>query len=83
LGFRLSRVVRELELVTTRSGLLASIRDFIYMPFIMLGQWISEKYSKVNIIALILDTAIELPLKTVLRLVRQWTEFINDKKEEI
>jgi hypothetical protein len=83
LGFRLSRIVRELELVTTRSGLLASIRDFIYMPFIMLGQWISEKYSKVNIIALILDTAIELPLKTVLRLVRQWTEFINDKKDEI
>lgn len=83
LGFRLSRIVRELELVTTKTGFLSAVRDFIYMPFILLGQWISDKYSKVNIVALILDIVIELPLKTVLRLVRQWTEFINDKKDEI
>ncbi len=83
LGFRLSRIVREMELVTTKSGFLATVRDFIYMPFILLGQWVSEKYQKINIVALILDTIIELPLKTVLRLLRQWTEFINDKKDEI
>lgn len=83
LGFRLSRIVREMELVTTRAGFLATVRDFIYMPFILLGQWISDKYSKINIVALILDTIIELPLKTVLRLIRQWTEFINDKKDQI
>ncbi len=83
LGFRLSRMVRELELITAKSGFLATIRDFIYMPFILLGQWLSDKYSKVNIVAVILDTIIELPLKTVLRLIRQWTEFINDKKDQI
>lgn len=83
LGFGLSGFVRELELVTAKSGLIMTIRDFIYMPFILLGQWLSEKYSKVNIVALILDTIIELPLKTVLRLIRQWAEFINDKKDQI
>jgi len=83
LGFRLSRIVRELELVIAKSGFLATIRDFIYMPFILLGQWLSEKYKKINIVALVLDTLIELPLKTVLRLIRQWTEFINEKKDEI
>jgi len=83
LGFRLSRIVRELELVTTRAGFLATVRDFIYMPFILLGQWVSDKYQKINIVALVLDTIIELPLKTVLRLLRQWTEFINDKKDSI
>lgn len=83
LGFRLSRTVRELELITAKPGLLTATRDFLYMPFILLGQWLSDKYQKVNIVALILDTVIELPLKTVLRLMRQWMGFINEKKDEI
>lgn len=83
LGFRLSRLVRELELITTSRGVLAALRDFLYLPFVLLGQWLSDKYARVNIIALFLDTAIELPLKTMLRLIRQWTDFISDKKDSI
>lgn len=83
LGFRLTHIIRELELVTAKPGIIQLIRDFFYMPFIVLGRWISEKYQKINIVALILDTAIELPLKTVLRLVRQWANFINDKKDSL
>jgi hypothetical protein len=83
LGFRLSRLVRELELITTSRGVLAALRDFLYLPFVLLGQWLSDKYARVNIIALFLDTAIELPLKTMLRLIRQWADFISDKKDAI
>jgi hypothetical protein len=43
----------------------------------------SEKYAKVNIVAMVLDMLIELPLKTVLRLVRQWGAFIDDRKDRI
>ena len=53
------------------------------MPFTFLGKWISDNYQKVNVVALVLDTFIELPLKTVLRLSRQWVGFIDDKKEEL
>jgi hypothetical protein len=53
------------------------------MPFIAVGQWISYRYSQVNIVAMALDILIELPLKTILRLVRQWTQFLNDKKDEL
>lgn len=83
LGFRLSRMVRELELVGKQAGLLGAMRDFFYLPFIQLGQWLSSKYAKVNAVAYVLDIAIELPLKTVLRLLRQWTRFLNEKREEI
>ncbi|MFZ2836387.1 MAG: hypothetical protein WAZ21_03630 [Candidatus Saccharimonadales bacterium] len=83
LGFRLTGIIRELELVTAKVGVVQLIRDFLYMPFIVLGRWLSEEYKKINIVALILDTVIELPLKTVLRLVRQWTTFLNDKKDEL
>ncbi len=83
LGFRLSHIVRDLELVTVRQGFFAAIRDFLCLPFILLGQWLSDKYQKINVTTLILDTIVELPLKTVLRLIRQWTGFINEKKDEI
>lgn len=83
LGFRLSRLIRELEMVSTNQGGVAVIRDFFYMPFILVGRWISDKYSRINIVALVLDMAIELPLKTFLRLLRQWTQFLNDKKDEL
>lgn len=83
LGFRLSGMVRELEVVDTNQGGVVVVRDFLYMPFVVVGRWISEKYSRMNIVAMFLDMVIELPLKTVLRLVRQWSAFISSKKDEL
>ena len=83
LGFRLSNMVRELELTNKQLGLLANLRDLFYLPFTVSGQWLSRKYSKINIVARFLDVAIELPLKTILRLLRQWVNFLNDKREEL
>jgi len=83
LGFRLSRMIREVELLTKQQNMLSLFRDFFYLPFIAVGQWLSRKYARVNIVAFTLDMAIELPLKTILRLVRQWTRFLNEKHDEI
>lgn len=83
LGFRLSRMIRELESVDSQQNGMTVIRDFLYMPFVVVGRWISEKYSQVNFVALALDMMIELPLKTVLRLVRQWSAFISTKKDQL
>lgn len=83
LGFRLSSLVREVEINTRQPGLLTSLRDFFYLPFIMFGQWLSRKYSKLNLVARFLDVAIELPLKAILRLIRQWIRFLNEKRDEL
>jgi len=82
-GFRLSSMIRELELLAHSSNILSTLRDFFYLPFILVGQWLSSKYAKINAVAYFLDIAIELPLKTVLRLIRQWTRFLNEKHDEI
>lgn len=82
-GFRLSRMVRELELITKQQGLITTLGDFFYLPFILMGRWLSSKYAKINAVALVLDMLIELPLKNILRLVRQWMRFLNEKREEI
>ncbi len=83
LAFRLSRQIHELEAVNAQQSTLSVLRDVIYMPFIYVGQQISYRYSQVNIVATVLDILIELPLKTVLRLVRQWVQFLNAKKDEL
>lgn len=83
LGFRLSTFIRELEMVGRQSGLLGSVRDFFYLPFIVSGQFISRKYAQVNLVGQFLDIAIELPLKAVLRLMRQWMRFLDEKHDEL
>lgn len=83
LGFRLSRLIREIEVVDSNQNAVTIIRDIIYLPFVIVGRWMSDKYSRVNIVTILLDMAIELPLKTILRLVRQWAAFINDRKDAI
>jgi hypothetical protein len=83
LGYRLTQQIRELEIVSRSQGFITLIRDFLYAPFIFVGQKISYRFAKMNIIAQLLDIVIELPLKTVLRLLRQWSAFLNSKKDEL
>jgi hypothetical protein len=83
LGFRLSRMIRELESIETHQNGITLTRDFLYMPFVVVGRYISDKYSKINVVALALDMLIELPLKTILRLIRQWAAFISAKKDQL
>ena len=83
LGFRLSRLIRELEAIDTRQTGWTTARDFLYMPFVVMGRWISDKYSRLNLITMILDMLIELPLKTTLRLIRQWAAFISSKQDQL
>ncbi|MBP9667650.1 hypothetical protein KBD87_02495 [Candidatus Saccharibacteria bacterium] len=83
LGFRLSRMIRELESIDSTQTGVTVVRDFLYMPFVVVGRYISDKYAKINLVALVLDMLIELPLKTILRLVRQWSAFISAKKDQL
>ncbi|MGB4799915.1 MAG: hypothetical protein WBP03_00115, partial [Candidatus Saccharimonadales bacterium] len=83
LGFRLGALVRELEIVRRPNGFVTSLFDFFYWPFVVGGQWLSSKYSQLNVVARFLDIMIELPLKTVLRLVRQWARFLDERREQL
>ena len=82
-GFRLLESARELEVVESRKSLLSVLLDFFYTPFIRVGQWLSDKYSRLNLVTFFLDMAIELPLKSSLRILQQWVGFIRDKQEEL
>lgn len=83
LSYRLSLQVKSLEMVSAEASIFSLLRDFLYTPFIFIGHQISSRYAKINLVARLLDNAIELPLKTTLRIIRQWTNFLSTKKDEI
>lgn len=83
LRFRIVQSARELEIVDRQQSMFGVVGDLLYLPFIHLGQWLSDSYRQINFIAYALDLAIEMPLKTMLRALRTWVDFIRDKREEI
>ncbi len=83
LGFRLRQLSRELQMIDERQGLLQTLADFLSTPFVRMGHWLSDKYARANIVTFVLDLAIEMPLKTSLRFIRQWISFMRDKQEEL
>lgn len=83
LALRLHSQVRELELERRSSGLLASIIDFLTLPFVAVGQWLGSKYRQLNLVARVLDVVIEMPLKTIIRLVQQWIRFFDEQRDRL
>lgn len=83
LGYRLTLQIKEIEYINVNQGFLAILRDFIYTPFVLLGKSISYRFGRLNIIGQILDLAVDLPLKTFVKLLRQWSTFLNNKKDEL
>lgn len=83
LGFRLSRSIREIEIGDEAQTAATILRDFIYMPFVAVGQKISETYSRINIVSRLLDMFVELPLKTILGLFRRWGNFMSAKRDDL
>jgi hypothetical protein len=81
--FRLLQTSREMDIIDRPHTLLSAIGDFFHLPFAKLGHWLSDRYQRLNVITFLLDIAIELPLKTSLRILRQWVGFVSDKREEL
>jgi hypothetical protein len=79
--FRLIQQSRELDVNDRRESIFDIIGDFFYTPFIKLGEWLSARYRRLNVITTILDLLIEMPLKTTLRILQEWVRFMRDKRE--
>jgi hypothetical protein len=82
-GYRVSQGAKELVLVENKKTFKEVLLDFLTLPFIKTGQWLSDKYSKINVFVFILDYIIELPLKSFLNIFEEWSSFINKKKEDL
>ncbi|MBD3252000.1 hypothetical protein GF380_06165 [Candidatus Uhrbacteria bacterium] len=82
-GYRLRETAREIVVVKPKERLLTSLFDFLVLPILHAGQWLSTTVSRVNIFAFILDVMFEAPLKLFLGVMEESLKFIREKKEEL
>ncbi len=82
-AYRIAYSVREYAVIEEDPGLIANFSDFLLTPFIRAGQWLAERYSRINIFTAILDIIIETPFKTLLRIIEQWNAFLRDKRDDV
>ncbi len=82
-AYRIAYSVREYAVLDEDPGIIANLSDFLLTPFIRTGQWLAEKYSRINFLTAILDIIIETPFKTILRIIEQWNAFLRDKRDDV
>ncbi len=82
-AYRIAYSVREYAVIEEDPGILASLSDFLLTPFIRVGQWLAEHYSRINIFTTILDIIIETPFKTILRMIEQWNAYLREKRDDV
>jgi hypothetical protein len=82
-GLRIRRPVREFFVVEKKENVLFLLMDFFFTPFIYLGNWLSIKFSQINVFAMILDFIIESPFKLLVATTEDITDFVREKKDDL
>jgi len=82
-GFRVRYNASEIFAVEEKEGFLMRLLDNLSLPLLNLGFWLSKSLAKLNVLMIIMDFMIEAPLKTIIRVVEEWLNFIKEKKKEV
>lgn len=82
-AYRVRGIAKDYSLESEKESLVSSIKDFIFLPVIKVGQWLSLKIAGFNVLSFVLDFIIEAPLKVFLEVFEEWIHFVREKKEEI
>ena len=82
-AFRIRNIALELAMRRAKDDAVTSTMELIFLPFIRIGKYISDRFAAFNPLILALDFLIEAPLKTVIKIFNLWLKFINSKKEDL
>lgn len=82
-GYRLRMSAQEINVLKPKERLITAILDFLTLPILHAGRWLSVSISKVNVFAFIFDVLFEAPLKLFLGVMEESLKFIREKKDEL
>lgn len=82
-AYRVKKMSKDYVYQDRKEGVLSSLVDFIFLPILRVGQWLSAEVAKLNFLGLVLDFIIEAPLKAFIAVIDEWVRFVRTKKEEI
>ncbi len=75
--------VKDLIIVEKGESFLSFLVDLFYLPIIMVGRWLSNNMSKVNIFVFIFDFIIEAPFKILVNIFEDWTKYVRERRENM
>lgn len=81
-AYRIQQIPREYRF-KEKEGVLTPVTDFLMLPILSVGKWLSEEIGKINIIVFVFDFILEAPFKAIFEVVEEWVGFLRSKREEI
>lgn len=69
--------------VVKKQNILTPVFEFFFIPIIRVGRQLTEGFSQINFILLVIDFIIEAPFKGLIGFFEQWFMFVAAKREEL
>ena len=82
-GLRIRNRARRWRITPKKTTVKEFLIDLITMPVVHTGQWISEKFSSINVFVFTLDFFIETPFQLIVEIFEGFIHFLKEKKEEL
>lgn len=80
-GFKIREQARELML-EEKEGLLTPVINFISLPFIRAGRFLSGQLTRFNVLVFLVDVFLEAPFKAFFRIAQHAVRYVKEKHEE-
>jgi len=81
LAFRIRAIARELEMRSSEEGIITGVFSFVLLPFVIIGQWLSNKWAQYNFTLWFWDFIVEAPFKIIIAIFENWLTFVREKRE--
>jgi len=82
-AYRVRFTASELNVTREKEGFLSHLFTNVSLPFLNLGVWLSETFSRFNFLTILMDFLFEVPFKKIISVFEDWTSFIRERKEEV
>lgn len=69
--------------IDAKQGLLTPFIDFLIIPIVRVGMYLTEGISQINVIIFVFDFLIEAPFKGIFGFFEQWFSYLHAKREDL
>ena len=82
-GTKIKERAKELSIEEEKGGFFGFMIDWVSLPFIQAGKYLSGQWKEYNKNLVLLATLVDLPFQVLIEFLEQWRYFVKEKKEEI
>jgi len=82
-GIKIRERSKELQVEPDKGNAITFLMDSFSLPFIQMGKWLSNEFSKYNVFVVFFNSLIDMPFQIFVEFLEQWRYFLKEKREEI